>query len=536
MSFYNNNNSNSSVPNNELFNRIRASKASITETHAYFQALQEWIKQGDNYSDPQYSVVINHFTWIEMILEGLNEALPNASAIEATKPDIVPLPEQRSLLGSPQLERSYANQKTIAELEAEILAAATSRNPKLALTKVAALNNLVYSVIETLANNLLKDQGLESQHDLVKADYTRCMQDIRDIELKEDPGEKEWKLQDLARRHKRNKKDMLEAFYKSLLIQHLEDPISLAELRKTLPPSREWILRGFIPTKSLILLHGHGGSGKTLLVQHLLKLILQGIDWGEYKVRKANSGILYIQSDTGLSDVNESFKQAGIPDDVPIYCHDKWRIEYMSYLYKWAKQYRPSTIVIDSLSNVSINSTVTENETAYARPILALREISTEVGCSIFVIHHSNAGGEARGSKAIKAAVDEVWRLERSTKDESDPKRLLTIQKSRSRATMQYSLKFDDEDFSWDLLEPEDESGNPTQNSSARWLIVNHLNKHPGVRFCNQDLAQIIGCSPETIRKEFLNLAREGVIDRERNSKYDGHTKNEPKYLYYVTM
>lgn len=535
MSFYNNNNFNSSVPDSELFNRIRASKASITETHAYFQALQDWIKQGNSYSDPQYSTVINHFTWIEMILDGLNEALPNASAIEPAKPDVMPLPEERSLLPIPQLERSYSKQKSSEEQEAEILAAATSKDSEMELTRLAAAQNRPFHIVEGLAKVLLKAQGLDSKYDLSKTNYHRCVEAIREIELKEDPGEKDWKLYDLARKYGRSKDAMLESYYKSLLVHHLEDPVSFKEFIAKNPQLCRWLLRGWIPEKSLVLFYGHGGIGKTLFTHHLIKHIVQGIDWNEYKVDNGG-GILYIQTDTALTKAIQALRQAGIPDDVPIQLHGSWRIEFMHYLYKWIQQQRPALVIIDSLTSVNRYATVNENDSKYAQPILQLRDIASEFSCSFVIIHHANGAGEMRGTKAVRAAVDEVWKIEKPSKDETDPKRLLIIEKSRSRATGRYEMQFNDEDFSWDLLEPEDENGNPTQNSSARWSIVNQLNKHKGVRFSNQDLAQILGCSPETIRKEFLNLAREGLIDRDRNPNYaSSHAKGEPMYLYYIS-
>ena len=432
-----------------------------------------------------------------------------------------------------------SQEKTVSQLETEILEAAASRNPSLALTKVAAINNLPFHRVEAWANALLKEQGLESKYDLDRAEYERCVLEIREIELKEtDPGLKSWRLRKLAGRNHCSVEQMLDSYYKSMLVQHLEDPISLKEFRLTQPQGRKWLLRGWIPEASLVLFHGHGGIGKTLYIHHLMKHVVQGIDWGEYKVKTGHNGILYIQSDTGLASAVEALKQAGVPDDVQIHIHNKWRIEHMAYLYNWIQKYRPALVVIDSLTSVNRYSTVNENSTEYAQPILQMRDIAAEFGCSFIIIHHSNSAGEARGTKAVRAAVDEVWRIERSNeKDESDPKRLLVIEKSRSRITQRYEMQFDDDDFSWGLLEPEDENGNATQNSGARWLIVNHLNKHLGVRYSAEDLAQELNsASASTIRRELAGLFREGLIDREPNPNYDSSTKGESKHLYLVRL
>lgn len=441
-------------------------------------------------------------------------------------------------LAKTDFSNAAPQEKTVSQLETEILEAAASRNPSLALTKVAAINNLPFHRVEAWANALLKEQGLESKYDLDKAEYERCVLEFRDIELKEtDPGLKSWRLRKLARRNHCSVEEMSDSYYKSLLVQHLEDPISLKEFKQKHPEGRKWLLRGWIPESSLVLFHGHGGIGKTLYTHHLIKHVVQGIDWAEYKVKAERNGILYIQSDTALPSVVEALKQAGIPDDVPIQLHGSWRVEFMPYLYNWVEKQRPALVVIDSLTSVNRFSKTSENETAYAQPILQMRDIASEFGCSFVIIHHSNSAGEARGTKAVRAAVDEVWRIERANqKDESDPKRLLVIEKSQSRITQRYEMQFDDDDFSWGLLEPEDENGNPTQNTSGRWLIVDHLNKNPGIRYCVQSLAEEARVSESVVYRELPKLFREGLVDREPNPNYDSCSKGQPKHLYLIRL
>lgn len=508
------------VPDHELFNRIKTSKANVSEAWDYLGKLKIYLVQAPP-NDPNFNIVLDQ----KIVLELLLESLPKANHTKSTDS---PAPEKRD-----QLEQTYSKQKTSQEQEAEILAAATSKDSELELTKLAAAQNRPFYVIEGLANVLLKAQGLDSQYDLSKANYQRCIQAIREIELKEDPGEKDWKLHDLARKYGRSKEIILETYYKSLLINHLQDPIIFKDFVEKNPQGRRWLLRGWIPDSSLVLFYGHGGLGKTLFTQHLIKHIAQGIDWNEYKVDRSG-GILYIQTDTALTKAVEAFRQAGILEDVPIHLHGSWRIEYIHYLYKWVKKQRPALVVIDSLTSVNRYNTVSENETRYAQPILQLRDIAAEFACSFLLIHHANSAGEMRGTKAVRAAVDEVWKIDKASKDESDPKRLLIIEKSRSRATGRYEVQLDEEDFSWNLLEPEDDQGQPTQNGGARFCIVNYLNKNKGVRFCVEDLAQVIGCSVLTVRKEFSSLAREGLIEKEKNPNKDSHTTGVPKYLYFV--
>ncbi|PSB47295.1 hypothetical protein C7B80_10195 [Cyanosarcina cf. burmensis CCALA 770] len=536
MKYYNDSN-NFSVPDSTIFNSIRQGKSSLEQALSYYQALDKFVNT--NYaSNPQWQIALDQFWEVERILKH-NNALSDGESLTDRPKESAPEPQQQE---SPEttrtnrsnLTRSY-QQKSAGEIKEEILAAATDKEPKLALTKVAAANSIPLSRVEALATTFLKDQGLESRYDLEKDDYKRCIAEIREIELKEDPGEKEWKLLELARRHNRSKKEMLNVYYQSLLAQSLEDPISLDEFRKTTSPNMEWLLRGWIPEAALILLHGHGGLGKTLFVHHLIKHVVRGVDWGEYKASTGRNGVLYIQTDTPLKITDDMLKQAGlVEDNLPIVLHGSWKVEYISYLYRWIQQQRPALVIIDSLTSVNRSNTVSENDTTYAQPILLMKDMAAEFGCSFFIIHHSNGAGEVRGTKAIRAAVDAVWRLEAASKDESDPKRVLVMEKFRGRACGRYQMKFDDEDFTWDLLEPLDENGNSSQNSGARHAIVSHLSQHRGVRFCSEDLAHALDKPEATIRRELSSLVREGAIEKQRNPDYAPRLGNS-KFFYSLT-
>ncbi|MBE9191425.1 AAA family ATPase [Gloeocapsopsis crepidinum LEGE 06123] len=516
----------SSFPDNDFLAKCQRGDARLIDIESYFEILKDFILRFP-INDPRRCQAEEHYFQIEKILERMNP--PQYTQIDPNTAFASPASS------SPVKRPRQPREKTLGELESEIIAAATSSNPKLALTQVAALNGFQYSLVEHFATSLIEQQGLGGDYDLQKQAYTDCIRAIRELELKEDPGEKDWKLFDLARKYGRSKSEMLDNYYKSLLVQHLEDPISLQEFLEKNPDGQKWLLRGWIPERSITLFHGHGGIGKTLYTHHLIKHIVTGVDWEEYKVREGKNGVLYVQTDTPLPTAVEALKNADIPIDAPIQLQGDWRIEFMHYLYRWIEQQRPALVIIDSLSSACRFSTVSENQTEYARPILQLRDIASEFGCSFIIIHHSNGEGEARGSKAIRAAVDQVWKIDRATKNEEDPKRILTIQKSRSRATKRYELEFDDEEFSWNLLEPEDENGEPIQNRSARWLIVNHLHKNKGDRFCIQDLAQTVKISEATVRKELSGLAREGAIDKIRNPNWNSQFDRVPRYLYLMS-
>ncbi len=543
MKFYNNREGNSFVPNTELFERISKGIAAMPEIQAYYAQLKEYIASQPNPSEDFFEA-LDHYTRIETLLDSLSSSVTNYTLFDASyssdkgrsAPNDV---REKTGSTSDRLEKT-SRLKSVHELEAEILAAATSKNPKLALTKVAADNGMYFDVLEAQAKALLQIKGLDNQFDLDKTEYTKLVESVRDLELNiSDPGEKEFKLLKIAKQHKLALPQLQQIYFKSLIVQHLSDPIDDKELEKLYPGGQKWVMRGWIPEEAIILFHAHGGTGKTLFVQHLIKHIATGTDWGEYKVEKPGD-VLYLQTDTAPKQLKEWLKQSDmLGRDLPIRYHLDWRVECIAQLYQWIKQQRPALVVIDSLASVNKDNTVEENHVNFAKPLLQMRDIAKELGTSFFLIHHSNAGNQVRGTKALRNAADAVWRLESvDPKSPENPKRILTMEKFRARMPLSYPLELNDNDFSWNLLEPEPEEGKPTPNSGARFLIVDYLTKHKGQPFCAQSLAvELVGISESTIRRELPGLYREGLIDREVNPNFrDGRGGKQPRHYYMINM
>jgi replicative DNA helicase len=531
--YYKFNNENLTVPNPELRGRLHGYQyASTEEVYEYYEALKTYVKQGGTGVAPDLKRAIDDLHFVEIIL--------HSSGVDISKDQVESTAPNESTATSDRLEQTYYKEKTIGELEAEILVAATSKNFKLALTKVAAANNLYFDAVEAIAKSLLQSKGLDNQYDLDKTEYTKLVESVRDLELKiVDQGEKAFKLLKIAKQHKLALPQLQEIYYKSLLVQHLIDPIDEQELERLYPGGQKWVMRGWIPEESITLFHAQGGVGKTLFVQHLIKHIASGTDWAEYKVGKPG-GILYLQTDTAPKQLKEWLRQSDmLGRDLPIKYHLDWRVECMAQLYQWVKEQRPALVVIDSLASVNKDNTVEENHVNFAKPLLQMRDIANELGTAFFLIHHSNAGNQARGTKALRNAADAVWRLEPSDpKHPENPKRILTMEKFRARMPLTYELELNDDDFSWELLEKEPQEGHEAQNTGARWLIVDYLNKNPGVRYCNQDLAHVLGLKEATIRKELPGLYREGLIDREINPKFTNtrSVDGQPRHHYLIHL
>lgn len=506
-------NVNTFQPNDSTFNAI-CHLQDVEMAREYYALLGRWLWQREQQGDRGngYSSRLDQYYWLEEFLASQ--------------------PKDPSFIGSAEAQPTKKNwrPKTVREVQDEIIAAATSTNPSIALTQVAAANGFPVSLVELWADKVLTDEGLRNKFKIVEDEYRGCIDAMRQIELEiEDPGLKVWKIQDLARKYRRTEKQLREAFCKSLISQHLAEPISYQQLIESTPEKQNWLLRGWIPHPSLVLLLGSGGAGKTIFTNHLIKKILLGESWEEYQAKQVS--VIYIQSDTPLAGIRHYLEQAKLPADVKLHFHADWQIDQSAQLYNWCKKYRPGLVVIDSLTSVSRSTTVSENDTEYARPILYMGEIRRELGISFLILHHVNSEGKARGTKAVANAVDEVWNLSpHSPQNPNDLNRILSIQKSRSRPLMNYKLEFSGDDFDW-INHGENVQNPEPGNNTCRTAILKYLSQNPETWYAIEELSELVNWSKDTVRKELIGLNKEGLVTRKPNPSWKNGSK-EPKHYY----
>lgn len=372
---------------------------------------------------------------------------------------------------------------------------------------------------------------------LGKSEYQLCMEEMRQIELTiDDAGHRVWLVDELAAKYRKSSGVLKEAFVKSIIGSWVAEPANLEQLETEFGSFQDWLLTGWLPLRSLTLLHAKGGVGKTLFVQNLIYHVATGTNWGEYEV-KSSTPVLYIQTDTAPPQLLRSIKKRGITHDLPIRYHTSWQVEYIAQLRRWVELDRPGLVVVDSITSVNKNATVSENDTEYARFILYAREIAKEFNCSFLFIHHSNDEGNARGSKAMHNSVDEVWKLDYEFPgDPENCYRHLTMQKSRSRAPMKYRMLLDPDENSWECLGEASIAEPPAAATiSARQRILEFLRSHRKVRYTYMDLGEHLAIAEPTVRKELAALSREGLVEQERNPLYKmANTDGQLKNLYVV--
>jgi replicative DNA helicase len=362
--------------------------------------------------------------------------------------------------------------------------------------------------------------------------YNKICLEIQQIELGiSDPGLRLWKLQKLAAQYGKSTKQLEAIYFMSLLKEENESMMTWKELcDKYGDTVREWILHGFLPKGVTVAVHARGGVGKTRLAYDMLYSLLQGTSWNGFPSISDRRAII-IQTDESAGDMLDALKRRGFNADMQnIRYKTRWTVEHIPHLRAEIEEFKPEVIVIDSITSVNRHSLFSENDVQYARPILKLKDLAQQCGCTIILVHHSSKAGEARGTSAIFNSVSEVWKLEKDASDKSpdSTKRLLTIEKSRSRRPTTYRLDFQPEEGSWTVLGEVGAENDPDLSTQERivQLLLNNLN----TRFEAVEIAQEINGSQARVRLCCARLAADGIISHVRpNSKGRGRA-----ILYYL--
>jgi hypothetical protein len=350
--------------------------------------------------------------------------------------------------------------------------------------------------------------------------FSQMCAQFDEINAIECPGERKWMLYKLAREHKVSVAQIMDAYEAALTNQPTFDGVGVKDLLTKTPERFDWLVAALMPMATTALLYAEAGTGKTLLVNSIIKAVASGQDWNGYPTKQGK--VLYIQTDEPEVNTAHNLKEAGF-ESVPnenLTIYFKWQFSQMSQLREKIEQEQPKLVVIDSLTSCNRNTAVEEKNVEYARTLYELRDIAMETGCAVIVLHHENKNGQVRGTTAIKANVSEVWHL-KSCDKLSSTHRLLEIEKSRAGCNGTRQLQLDTYDLSWQdqgEYEPNSKEGQ-TSSLSTGAKLLGFLKERPGVIFEPSELAQEFGKSRDAIRKALARLHKSGLLECESKVK-----------------
>lgn len=205
------------------------------------------------------------------------------------------------------------------------------------------------------------------------------------------------------------------------------------------PPS--WLLDGFIPARGVSVVFGTPGAGKSFLSVDLACAVAAGgTAWGVDKpLRKAPVAYFAAEGHTGIARQRvpawseaRGLDPSGLLllDASPRASERALDLEdAFAHIEARFPDEKPRLVVIDTHARAMVGL----DENAAQDTGLALEmydAIVRRYSCAVLVLHHANKGGAERGSTALAAGVDAVFRLEKD-EDAGNGRRVLTCSKMK---------------------------------------------------------------------------------------------------------
>ena len=295
------------------------------------------------------------------------------------------------------------------------------------------------------------------------------------------------------------------------IFAHVGDPF------KSLKPI-DWLVKDYFESDSLAQMFGEPGSGKSFIALSLACCVASGTPWHGKEVKKG--AVFYICGE-GHAGLLRRFaawsKEMGVPlDEVHLYKSDhqvslfdreaaKALLQDISDLKEQAG-IDPVLVVIDTVARNfgGGDENSTKDMSMFIENID--RFVRVPFGCNVLLVHHSgHTVGRARGSSALKAALDAEYMVQ---KDESAV--VLTATKMKdSELPPQLTLKFAKVELG--------NFGGEEVSSAVLESFANHMALKVGKRLDGRPIFTV----------DILNLVQKGYRNQEEAMSYLECTRKE---------
>ena len=181
------------------------------------------------------------------------------------------------------------------------------------------------------------------------------------------------------------------------------------------PSPISWLVKRWIQSQALVMVHGPSGGGKTFVVLDWCLRMASGTeDWAGHKVRQGNVVYLAGEGHHGLRGRVAAWKHHHKAGKLAMWLSkDGCDLNTPTGYLKVVEQIRmlkdrPSVIVVDTLHRFLAGD---ENSAQDAKTMLdACNALMMEFNCSVILVHHTGVSDEAqhraRGSSAWRGALD----------------------------------------------------------------------------------------------------------------------------------
>ena len=179
---------------------------------------------------------------------------------------------------------------------------------------------------------------------------------------------------------------------------------------------QRWLVDGFIPYKSITLLTGAAGVGKTMLAVALGGSVVRGEPFlGRACLKKP---VLFLDRENPLYVIKDRVKLLGIVDDPNLHFWGGWNESEPKTEDKIVQDFAKEKplIVVDSL--IAFHTGSEQDATETRKFMNGLRRLANK-GATVIIIHHTGKSDKSqnyRGSSDIPGAVDAAYVVKASSK------------------------------------------------------------------------------------------------------------------------
>lgn len=216
--------------------------------------------------------------------------------------------------------------------------------------------------------------------------------------------------------------------------------IDVPALLATAPPEHAWIWDGYIERRTLTVIHGDGGTGKSILAGHLARAIIDG---GTCLGRPTTpSNVLVVDAENPLDEIHrrlhrldmrsvavDRFAYYRAAEAILTPAGDAIDVDRLVALIL---REHAGVVILDSQRGLWAGD---EREAVEIRVLYRrLQATAEEYDCAVIVIHHDRRTGSYSGSSDVNNAADTRLHLERPNPEK--PERVLHHAKARSSAEL----------------------------------------------------------------------------------------------------